>query len=37
MAGAFHGVGEPECVINVGVSGPGVVQRALEEVQRRAL
>ena len=25
MAGAFHGVGEPECVINVGVSGPGVV------------
>jgi uncharacterized protein (UPF0210 family) len=32
MAGAFHGVGEPECVINVGVSGPGVVKRALEEV-----
>ena len=31
MAGAFHGVGEPECVVNVGVSGPGVVQRALEE------
>ena len=26
MAGAFHGVGEPECVINVGVSGPGVVR-----------
>ena len=25
MAGAFHGVGEPECVVNVGVSGPGVV------------
>jgi uncharacterized protein (UPF0210 family) len=25
MAGAFHGIGEPECVINVGVSGPGVV------------
>ncbi len=25
MAGAFHGVGEPECVINVGVSGPGVI------------
>ena len=24
MAGAFHGVGEPDCVINVGVSGPGV-------------
>ncbi len=32
MAGAFHGVGEPECVINVGVSGPGVVKRALEKV-----
>ncbi len=31
MAGAFHGVGEPDCVINVGVSGPGVVKRALEE------
>jgi uncharacterized protein (UPF0210 family) len=30
MAGAFHGVGEPECVVNVGVSGPGVVRRALE-------
>ena len=29
MAGAFHGVGEPECVINVGVSGPGVVHSAL--------
>ena len=29
MAGAFHGVGEPECVINVGVSGPGVVAHAL--------
>lgn len=33
MAGAFHGVGERECVINVGVSGPGVVKRALEEVK----
>ena len=33
MAGAFHGVGEPECVVNVGVSGPGVVQRALEAVR----
>ena len=31
MAGAFHGVGEPECVINVGVSGPGVVAHALKE------
>ena len=30
MAGAFCGVGEPECAINVGVSGPGVVKRALE-------
>jgi len=29
MAGAFHGPGEPECVINVGVSGPGVVAHAL--------
>jgi len=33
MAGAFHGIGEPECVINVGVSGPGAVKRALEEVK----
>ena len=33
MAGAFHGVGEPECVINVGVSGPGVVHAALKEVR----
>ncbi|MCR5335009.1 MAG: PFL family protein [Synergistes sp.] len=32
MAGAFHGAGERECTINVGVSGPGVVKRALEEV-----
>ena len=30
MAGAFHGVGEPDTVINVGVSGPGVVKVALE-------
>jgi uncharacterized protein (UPF0210 family) len=30
MAGAFHGIGEPDCVINVGVSGPGVVLRAIE-------
>ena len=30
MAGAFHGVGEPESVINVGVSGPGVVYHALQ-------
>ncbi|MBO4868559.1 MAG: PFL family protein [Clostridia bacterium] len=30
MAGAFHGTGEAECVINVGVSGPGVVSSAIE-------
>ncbi|MBE7019511.1 MAG: PFL family protein [Ruminococcaceae bacterium] len=33
MAGAFHGIGEPECVINVGVSGPGVVHSALKKVK----
>lgn len=33
MAGAFHGVGEPDCEINVGVSGPGVVKVALESVK----
>lgn len=33
MAGAFHGVGESDTVINVGVSGPGVIKSALEEVQ----
>lgn len=33
MAGAFHGVGEPECAINVGVSGPGVVYNALKGVR----
>ena len=33
MAGAFCGVGEPECAINVGVSGPGVVKTALEKVK----
>jgi len=31
MAGAFHGVGEPDCVINLGVSGPGVVRAALQK------
>ena len=31
MAGAFHGIGEADCVINVGVSGPGVVRAALEK------
>lgn len=33
MAGAFHGIGEAECVINVGISGPGVVKAALENVK----
>ncbi|MBP5249604.1 MAG: PFL family protein [Lachnospiraceae bacterium] len=33
MAGAFHGVTESDAIINVGVSGPGVVKRALEEVR----
>ncbi|MGL5766654.1 MAG: PFL family protein, partial [Sarcina sp.] len=33
MAGAFHGTGEAEKIINVGVSGPGVVKRALEDVR----
>ncbi len=32
MAGAFHGPGEPDCVINVGVSGPGVVRAALSKM-----
>ncbi len=32
MAGAFHGAGEPDCVINVGVSGPGVVRAALSKI-----
>lgn len=32
MAGAFHGIGEPECVINVGISGPGAVKSALTQV-----
>ncbi len=33
MAGAFHGVGEPDCVINVGVSGPGAVSSALKNFE----
>jgi uncharacterized protein (UPF0210 family) len=33
MAGAFHGAGERDLVVNVGVSGPGVVKRALEKVR----
>lgn len=36
MAGAFHGVGEPDCVINVGVSGPGVVRSALAKLPKDA-
>ncbi|MBM3211381.1 DUF711 family protein, partial [Candidatus Poribacteria bacterium] len=31
MAGAYMGIGEPDCVINVGVSGPGVVKKAVED------
>ena len=37
MAGAFHGVGEPECEINVGVSGPGVVYEALKSCKGQPL
>jgi len=37
MAGAFHGVGEPETVINVGVSGPGVVYHALQKCKGQPL
>jgi uncharacterized protein (UPF0210 family) len=36
MAGAFHGIGEPEYVINVGVSGPGVVHSALQKLGPKA-
>ena len=36
MAGAFHGPGEPDCVINVGVSGPGVVRAALQKLPKEA-
>ena len=36
MAGAFHGVGEPDVVLNVGVSGPGVVRAALEKMPEDA-
>lgn len=36
MAGAFHGPGEPDCVINVGVSGPGVVRAALAKMPEDA-
>lgn len=37
MAGAFHGVGEADKVINVGISGPGVVKRALEQVRGQSI
>ncbi|QIB69095.1 PFL family protein [Aminipila butyrica] len=36
MAGAFHGPGEPDCVLNVGVSGPGVVRAALAKMPDHA-
>ncbi len=34
MAGAFHGIGEPEVVLNVGVSGPGVVNHAVQQAPK---
>jgi uncharacterized protein (UPF0210 family) len=36
MAGAFHGAGEPDCVINIGVSGPGVVKAAVEDLVKNS-
>lgn len=36
MAGAFHGYGEPECALNIGVSGPGVVRAAVENLPKDA-
>ena len=36
MAGAFCGIGEPECALNVGVSGPGVVRAAIESLDKSA-
>ncbi len=36
MAGAFHGVGEPDAVVNIGVSGPGVVKAAVEDLVKNA-
>ena len=36
MAGAFHGIGEPECALNVGVSGPGVVSAAVASMPKDA-
>ena len=37
MAGAYHGVEEPDCVVSVGVSGPGVVDRALGDLEGATL
>jgi len=37
MAGAFHGIGEAECIINAGVSGPGVVNSALRRLKNPTL
>lgn len=37
MAGAFHGIEEPDCVVSVGVSGPGVVNRALGDLEGASL
>ncbi|KGO22250.1 hypothetical protein Q757_09420 [Oenococcus alcoholitolerans] len=37
MAGAFHGVSEDDTVINVGISGPGVVKRALEKISGQSI
>ena len=36
MAGAFHGIGEPECALNIGVSGPGVVRCAIENLPKNS-
>ena len=36
MAGAFHGYGEPECALNIGVSGPGVVRAAVDNLPKDA-
>ncbi len=36
MAGAFHGIGEPECALNIGVSGPGVVRAAVDALPKDA-
>lgn len=36
MAGAFHGIGEPECALNIGVSGPGVVRAAVDALPKNA-